>query len=903
MSKKFARKGIALATGLAFSITGLTALPATAADGDGVLAWIEPNSGTSMIGTLDYKFFDLNVEIDAGSAYQGYQMLRIDNPTGADIVLSDNGDFYAGWDVYVKSGSNLVSADAVEWNVEEDEYTYDDTVLYIDLSSNSYSDNDDYAEVYIGTAEESGTVELTLTNWSDRNFDGVMGPLEKANGSATEKLTFVDASKITPIVSLLQSYDGDLIDGSDTSIETSTKFSPAVNVDYMNTGDWYVTLYEGTVNRDLESYDNVTIGSANVEIMDYQGTDSNDNAIEHEIDLWYEDEFDFDTFGTGKFQARAVYDTGDGSDPYEFRGSRSNIVELYDDGEFANLAITADDANVIVYENDIDVRSGTKALTFTVEATDEFDDLVSSLPIVVRVDNYDTEGNLGTETIGLTGRSYVSVEDGADQGVDVSGKTNSKGEFTFTVNVSDALDGSDFDLQIGSYLGSGDIDWSEDLNYSVYFVDAFADEVTSNKSVFAGANPAITYEVIDQFGEPTSVDSEGQKLKIEITDDSDSDLLKKSGDVVNGAVTISFANYLDVGETSTISAVLYTGLSSTNSLDVSIDSVALYNPAASGSIDSAAEVEGFITYDDFIVGKLSTLQEADDTVEAPASEDSELIEGSVQDVDGRDLPAAVVTITGKGLQFEDTEEAGTYTVNSITVIADENGYFGVNVWSHEVSEDGIKVTIASGGKSATVKFITDWTTPDADQLMISWNIPAHPAVGKTYVVTSSLTDKWGNAIPSGKIEFTTDGVLEVNGRDSTVKSVNASGKASVFIRGYRQLEGFGGLTAIVTEADVNGSTAGGVVALGGGEELLSKELFVGMDGNATAGKNKGVLRVAAWNAAGNTVVVKVGNKVVATRTANSNAFKFRLTGIKSGDKDVTVRVDGNTYFKAPVTIK
>lgn len=908
MSKKTTRKGIALATGLAFSLSGLTSAPALAA-GDITLATIEPDDGKSLVGTLNYTF-DLNSYFEFDNDYTTEQMIKIENPAGAEIYIEDGDDYDSEDDVYVMKNGSLVQATEEDW--DGDTYYYDDTVLYIET-------DDYYSNVYLGTTEESGSVSLKITSWGDYNSDGIIGDVEKTYGVATADLKFIDPSTLTPIPSI----DEEGLDTDESGFSAYVGFSQDVNVNYLDKGDWYLSLESGSTSIDQNDGDASTgdLRSSTVYLEGYDSDWEDENLITYYVTNADSDDVDTDedTFSAGdKVSLRTAY-YNNADEEYQWRGAKSKTFEFLSTGlAVDDLELSASESNTIISAIDgdgygeIDIRSGKTTIEYTLQAIEDGSDLEESgVPVQVVVDDFDDAADLDLGFISMSGVPYKAVDNG--RALVLTTKTNSDGQVKFSVTVDKADAEADYDIWYGYMDDDSDWTWAVDYLYAEY-VDAEADEISTDSSVVAGSTVNLSYDVIDQFGEPISVDTDGKALKVQIADYADEDLLKQSATVVNGTAKFSFKNYVETGEVSSIEADLYSGASLGSSSIMSAETVNIYNPGATGAVELDEEdLTGNVTYDAFVTGDSADFA---DTVVAPNDAHS-VVSGVVTDVNGADLPAAVVTVSAKGLQFL---EAGTtdYFKDSITVVASEAGEFEVHVWAHEYNEDGIEIKVTSGGKTSVASLVTDWITADsfevdalddapatydeaaAENVVVKWNAPAHPAINKTYIVTSTVTDTWGNVLEDAVLDYEAVGALEVNG-DSTAdnKETNSSGKSTVYVRSVTDADGFAELSVDVTDV-----TMGDLVLDSSDLDVsITKEVLVGKNGAAKAGKYAGVVRAYAWNATGKTVQVYVSGKLVATRVATSSKYVFRVKGIKSGAKSVSVKVAGNTFFNEVVTVK
>ena len=163
--------------------------------------------------------------------------------------------------------------------------------------------------------------------------------------------------------------------------------------------------------------------------------------------------------------------------------------------------------------------------------------------------------------------------------------------------------------------------------------------------------------------------------------------------------------------------------------------------------DSSIEV----TYGDWVNGNWHFDVDEDATNAIYDSGDYTSVYGYVHAENGYNIGGADVTISGSGLFFED-DEGTLFSANSINVKTDEDGYYEVWVYAHEVGEH--TVTITAAGKSTTVDVTVNDGGLYASAVAVS---PFTGKAGTSENITATVTDKWGNLVPETDVTFSVTG--------------------------------------------------------------------------------------------------------------------------------------------------
>ena len=202
------------------------------------------------------------------------------------------------------------------------------------------------------------------------------------------------------------------------------------------------------------------------------------------------------------------------------------------------------------------------------------------------------------------------------------------------------------------------------------------------------------------------------------------------------------------------------------------------------------------------------------------------ITGAVLTADGVGQPGMAVVVSAPGVLFNSGD---TWAEDTITAYTNEYGSFTVGIATHVVNTTGATMTIEADGVSTSTKLLSYLPEDlDSNNLVFGWDLPSVLVKNTTYVLTGSLTDKWGNPVQTsgadGSVVFQGTGSVEVNGITTTVeKDFDKDGKAIVFIRSVKDIAGPGSVTATLQAIAAGYSIDPAVTPSGGGTE--GKDVF------------------------------------------------------------------------------
>jgi hypothetical protein len=877
MSKTLSRKGLAFGALVALGSTLFAGAPAQA-NADGPLTLL-PNGGA--VATATYKSIigagiTLTSDLDASkqaievTATQPAQTIAdcspeepgdqpctvpsqtyvvtpavdplaeayymISNPDGAAIEITLTGSIEGGGDFYTYASNGTATNRTADYLTTADPG-------YVDITgSNSFKTNAtklavrstvggtagdrSVAPIKIDALSESATsaIELEVTSWAD--YDVVDGKI--SNGeykSATQEVVLLPAASVptTTKMSATTARGGNTV-AATVSLGAGVNphavvaanrlgvvfFENGAEVNINEDGD--STVVSGGLEYKLPSV-NATTGAISV-----SATRQAANLI------------------SAGYSARTVYLYNNGDDDI-YMGPRSVVLDLTDGTnatvKSAKTVFTESDNVAVVSGNNALVREGTKSLTVVGQITKDtaagnttqIDYKSAGVRVRATVTGSTINEDEGTE-ITVTGSTTEIVE--AGDSIVVFGFTDSNGQFPITINSTTGENADEvtveFDARLadGTYVGVS----AEDIKWETPELET---EVEVSPSEFlTGETINVTLTAVDQFGVGIDQTENGRvsiRVDAYVGGAVKTSTYSETKATTSGAASFSFANFATAGSNQEIQIQI---LEASAPLAGSTQYLTVYNNVATSAIAVSDVFENRVQYVDYVTGKTTdaaVAKAATDAIAAftdgAANTEFALIVGTALDANNAGQPGVPVTIAAEGVLFHDLETK-TIAKDSITVIANGQGFFDVQALSQKVNAAGATVTITAGGVSETTLLKTYLPNSIAPaNLKFSWALPATIVKDTTYSVAASLTDVWGNPIrtldTTGALDVTAEGALQVNGTDSITRNFSASGQSTFFIRSVATIGGPGSLNAAL-ESGIEyatgkaGAAAGSVTA-------------------------------------------------------------------------------------------
>jgi hypothetical protein len=254
-----------------------------------------------------------------------------------------------------------------------------------------------------------------------------------------------------------------------------------------------------------------------------------------------------------------------------------------------------------------------------------------------------------------------------------------------------------------------------------------------------------------------------------------------------------------------------------------------------------------------------------------------------------------VTVTSTGVQFSKADQSTKAVANTITTLADGNGYWTVSAY---LTKAGAATFSYVAGAATASTNITVGAAAGSEGTVLTIVSVDTILPGKTLVATLKLTDEHGNPVAADdaaaeSFSATVTGLgfvgaiptkLNANGEATVAVLLGSADEGSVVITATYDQDGAGATKAITTTKTVAVATAAAAEV------------------NAVIGTFQGRWAVRVENAKGSTVVIKVGGnwyKVVAT----SDSFVFSRKSKVGATPLVKVWVAGELQNEQTVTIK
>jgi len=768
------KKVLAATAGAALGFSSLVGLPATAASANNVTLELTDGSNTSLFNSDTFNMDLTAPTFMVEAVYEANFVIVINNPDSADLMIDFEGvgaDYNFTFVAVDADGDATAGSEAFDGEAEN-------TAVELDFATGSgvtgllYAFEDgDGADAAIAPTkiqlarvaadDDYGDTGVAVSVTATVDSDGDFTTVETGAASDTLALKFVDPATVSAVVKLqrIVSDNGAHLNvPADTDVAGTLHFSNNdINLDQTDLGAWLFDV--DTDNAETDA--NTTVDASN-----YIDGNTSHDAAGKALLLF---EVDAALVVDKTYKVRTQYEVG--ANTRVFASNGFQVVKSTSLADAVVVAVT-EDANA--YETAADAtesraRTGSASVEFTATA-DEAD---ANIPVVITV-----TATAGTVSIAGAG----SAAEG--ETLLWNTLTNADGEVVFNV-VSSAEEGDDY--TINAYIIEDDGTTAtneEDVNYE----EGVRTSWEANSTVLAGSSLTLSVTIEDQFGEAISDDA-GDAMSVGFTA-TDADDLEEFVAVVNGAASITFANWLDSGDTDSITINAFTGDSDDQTAVAELNdiSVTLYSDLeVSGITTNAAEYDATVGYSDF----------GDDVTSADGT--AATVAGTVIDSVGAGIPGASVTISGAGLQFN---EGSDWAVGSHTFAADEAGAFSVDVYTHVA--DDVDVTISSGGKSTTVTIAGDLdkdgaNSISASDLLLSWNLAPSVMYNTTYRVDAKVTDVWGNAIPNADVTFAGEAAAEFNSAASVTKTTGAKGTATAYLRSIADVSGLAAVSLTLSD--------------------------------------------------------------------------------------------------------
>jgi hypothetical protein len=244
--------------------------------------------------------------------------------------------------------------------------------------------------------------------------------------------------------------------------------------------------------------------------------------------------------------------------------------------------------------------------------------------------------------------------------------------------------------------------------------------------------------------------------------------------------------------------------------------------------------------------------------------------------------AVTVAAPGAYIKVGSTFGLGTATANTPA-----GGSIAVVVYFQKVGATTVTFTNGTEVKTSVVTVTTDLLPA-----LVSIDAPAQAQVGQAMDVVINVTDKWGNAVPSGAHPSADLGKLTLSSTGAgyfanTTPVANAAGKATV--------------KYIVGTADIGTAFMSATLDLATDVTVARSVEFGLTDGDVLAGGKR--IFVSAEFAKGRTVTVTVNGKRIYSKVqATDNAQELAFTQRRAGTYPVTVRISGGIVFTEKVRV-
>ena len=478
-----------------------------------------------------------------------------------------------------------------------------------------------------------------------------------------------------------------------------------------------------------------------------------------------------------------------------------------------------------------------------------------------------------TKTTGTDGTIKISV---------AAAKADADDQLDFRI----VMNGIEFG---GSTASDATVSWDA-ADYSIYAVDDLAS--SGAVSITSGATYSITYQMVDQWGTAPAnsayrvVANDKASTNAERTTAADfavnstfvdgkSTVTITDNGVGTGSYTMTAAFATLDGSTDTSTAGKFVDTVVAVVVDTTASSITLtklaYGTAqandANGDGDYADvgdtdNTKKLIVETKDLVGYIPNLATPTESAPTLTANQYVTVGGTVKNAAGAAVAYAPVTLQASGFLFK---SGSNYVLDEITLRADADGEFSVDVYSRVGNAQTIRMT--SGAATAS-QALTYAAAVSGAAESFTLTTPGASEPGKTVDVSVKVVDKFGNAVQGASVTLSstgpgyllnTSGTTLKNGTFSTklLLGVNDSGDAVI-------------VATMTIDGDEVGKTS--TIKVGVGAVAAS-------DQKVNAGSFKGYVALYAKGYAGQRMSAKVGKDwVVVPVLASSFERVVEFTG-------------------------
>jgi hypothetical protein len=573
----------------------------------------------------------------------------------------------------------------------------------------------------------------------------------------------------------------------------------------------------------------------------------------------------------------------------------------------ATAAVQPGEFDAVADANNVEVKKGTTSVAVSVAVVDSSDVAVSAgRPVVISLGAPNESAQAGTFKInGLTAPQTVLTDAAGKVSFTVS---EDDGDVAAQVRVTATPEG------LTAAASSVDLIWN-DAAYTLFDLNSPATSRLADRSVNKNGSVVYKLALLDQW-------------KAAPADGTYRLLVKNTGNTVSSAYATLAAGKADVTVTD---GQIGAGTSITTAVEVEklVVTTWTYQPTiswqAAANADGALgaitvnvkdqtdkvnlDADGATLYgndtadlSDAVTAKTVVAQDRRSAnLSQPLYGSAVTVSGNVvNSVTAATRAGAVVTLTGaSNILFS---EGGLDSFGSITVIADANGEFGVDLISAVAQKDSV-ITVTSNGVSSTVKVTFTGVSTDLKKLTVTPGAATYVA-GQTVTYTIKLTDNLGNPVDTAAaatpaaaafITVTYAGPGIISG--SLPLETDAAGEATV-----RIVTGVADTQSAVLTVKYDQNFDGDVLDTNDLTVVSTVAVAVAPEAAATITGSTNKITFTIDNAKGELVQIKVGNKTVKTFTAYSKAHAFGIKAAK-GSQAVKVYVAGDLVAAKTVSVK
>jgi len=880
MAKNMTRKGLALGAAFALTATGLVATPAYAAD-----LSLAPSVGTGTSVLLS-DTFTLHSAVSGNTNIANTSALMYEIVNSTDATLVNTAEY---WDTDTADDGTTTTNDVAYATATPT--TTGTTTQYVSVVDTTQTIGKvNKLTINPTTISTTATFSVTVRSFSDLDSSGTVTSGDLVSDAVT--ITFHKSSDLTVTTTLGQPVSG-------AKPVATLSIAPAVfNVQMTAIGNFNATF---SVNGATATPGTEALNTDKDAIVSTSGS----NAAAGQVIAAQAQAKSYDGSSLANIGASMALTAPAASLATTVKATLSNSADI--------KTSAVDPTGASTVELSKELRSGTAAISYTMSFETATAAVGAGVPVQIVATELVEALGVG-ESLTINGKKLTGTA--TPDTITINALTDANGEVTVSVTAANAKVGENIEIiatsntaTVGTYLA-----WVTAAIDDVYVTNDLLGD--ADRTIVKGGSTSVDYFLVDQFKQAWTRTDYNYRLvftndgtatnpsPLVLTNGRATQVWTDSSTAASGSytVTATLEDQTLVGAWS--NAVAETVATNVNVVVTVPVATALTAATAVQATAGTALAAAGVPLALVDLGTLDNRVDSNTVASlGVGANDGAKLVATVTAANGGNAKGAAVTISAAGVYFATTVGGtGVVTKDSITVNSATNGTVTVFAYSNSA---GLKTISYTAGSVTKTQAVTWAPAAAATGTALTVNAPAFASPGSTFMVTGTVTDKYGNPVqiatpgtgvnPTLAVSYVGPGLVS----GSLPTTTTAAGTFTFYVLLGSNDSGSVAVTASY-DADGTTTTKAAVVVTA---SVTVGAAVVASDTKVNVGSFKGYVALYAKGYAGQKMSAIVAGKwIVVASLASDFERVVRYTGA-GYDIVTTIYIDGVKVQTFNVTTK